>query len=143
MKYVSFEGSAPRWTAILGGQVDLTDSNPTLKSEVDVGRLKFLAIATDQRDPEIANVPTFKELGLDIINQVVRGLVVPKGAPAQVHNKLVEACHNATSEPAFKEAAKVLGTRVTFLDDQKYAAFLDKIDSEHKSIMTELGLLKR
>jgi tripartite-type tricarboxylate transporter receptor subunit TctC len=142
-KYVSFEGSAPRWTAILGGQVDLTDSNPTLKNEVDAGRLKFLAIATEQRDPEISDVPTLKELGLDIINQVVRGLVVPKGTPAQARTKLVEACRDATSEPAFKEATKLLGTRVTFLDDQKYAALLDKIDSDHKSIMTELGLLKR
>ncbi len=142
-KYVPYEGSAPRWTAILDGQVDLTDSNLTEKSKVDAGQLKFLVIASEQRDPEIPNVPTLKELGFDIVKRVERGLVVPKGTPAPARAKLVEACSRATSEPAFKEATKLYGTRVTFLDDKMYAAYLDKIDGEYKAIMTDLGLLKK
>ncbi|HJZ42382.1 MAG TPA: tripartite tricarboxylate transporter substrate binding protein [Hyphomicrobiaceae bacterium] len=142
-KYVSYEGLAPRMTAILGGHIDLTDSNLTQKGKVDAGQLKFLAIATEQRDPEIPNVPTLKELGYNIIYEVVRGLVVPKGTPAPVRAKLVEACGKSTSEPSFKEAMKLQGTRVAYLDDQKYAAFLDKIDGENKAIMADLGLLKK
>ena len=46
-KYVSYEGLAPRMNAILGGHVDLTDSNLTQKGKVDAGQLKFLAIATE------------------------------------------------------------------------------------------------
>jgi tripartite-type tricarboxylate transporter receptor subunit TctC len=142
-KYVSYEGLAPRMTAILGGHIDLTDSNLTQKGKVDAGQLKFLAIATEQRDPEIPNVPTLKELGLNIVYEVVRGLVVPKGTPAQVRAKIVEACGKATAEPAFKEAMKLQGTRVAFLDDKQYGAFLDKIDGENKTIMSDLGLLKK
>ena len=63
LKYVSYEGLAPRMNAILGGHIDLTDSNLTQKGKVDAGQLKFLAIATEQRDPEMPNVPTLKELG--------------------------------------------------------------------------------
>jgi len=142
-KYVSYEGLAPRMTAILGGHIDLTDSNLTQKGKVDAGQLKFLAIATEQRDPEIPNVPTLKELGLNIVYEVVRGLVVPKGTPAPVRAKIVEACGKATAEPAFKEAMKLQGTRVAFLDDKQYGAFLDKIDGENKTIMSDLGLLKK
>ncbi len=40
--------------AILGGHIDLTDSNLTQKGKVDAGQLQFLAIATEKRDPEIA-----------------------------------------------------------------------------------------
>ncbi len=142
-KYVSYEGLAPRMNAILGGHIDLTDSNLTQKGKVDAGQLKFLAIATEKRDPEMPNVPTLKELGLNIVYEVVRGLVVPKGTPAAVRAKLVEACGKATAEPAFKEAMKLQGTRVAYLDDKKYAAFLDKIDGENKTIMADLGLLKK
>ena len=142
-KYVSYEGLAPRMTAILGGHIDLTDSNLTQKGKVDAGQLKFLAIATEQRDPEIPDVPTLKELGLNIVYEVVRGLVVPKGTPAPVRAKIVEACGKATAEPAFKEAMKLQGTRVAFLDDKQYGAFLDKIDGENKTIMSDLGLLKK
>ena len=47
-KYVSYEGLAPRMNAILGGHIDLTDSNLTQKGKVEAGQLKFLAIATEQ-----------------------------------------------------------------------------------------------
>jgi tripartite-type tricarboxylate transporter receptor subunit TctC len=141
-KYVTYEGSAPRWAATADGKVDLTNANPTLKDKVAAGQLKFLAIATDQRDSEIQNVPTFRELGFDIVHEVARGLVVPKGTPATVRTKLVEACRKATAETAFKEAMRVQGSRVAFLDDQGYAAFLSKLDGETKSIMLGLGLLK-
>ena len=57
--------------------------------------------------------------------------------------KLVEACGKATAEPAFKVAMKLQGTRVAYLDDTKYRAFLDKIDGENKTIMADLGLLKK
>jgi tripartite-type tricarboxylate transporter receptor subunit TctC len=142
-KYVSYEGLAPRMTAILGGHIDLTDSNLTQKGKVEAGQLKFLAIATEQRDPELPNVPTLKELGYDIVYAVVRGLVVPKGTPAPIRAKLVEACGKATSDPEFANSMKLQGTRVHYLDDKQYAAFLDKIDRENKTIMADLGLLKK
>jgi tripartite-type tricarboxylate transporter receptor subunit TctC len=142
-KYVSYEGLAPRMNAILGGHIDLTDSNLTQKSKVEAGQLKFLAIATETRSPEMPDVPTLKELGINIVYEVVRGLVVPKGTPAPVRATLVEACRKATSEPAFQESMKLQGTRVAFLDDKQYQAFLDKIDGENKAIMADLGLLKK
>jgi tripartite-type tricarboxylate transporter receptor subunit TctC len=143
LKYVSYEGLAPRMTAILGGHIDLTDSNLTQKGKVEAGQLKVLAIATEKRDPEMPSVPTLKELGLNIVYEVVRGLMVPKGTPAPVRAKLVEACGKATSEPEFAASMKLQGTRVAFLDDKQYGAFLDKIDGENKSIMADLGLLKK
>jgi tripartite-type tricarboxylate transporter receptor subunit TctC len=142
-KYVSYEGLAPRMTAILGGHIDLTDANLTQKSKVEAGQLKFLAIATEKRDPEIPNVPTLKELGYNIVYEVARGLVVPKGTPAAARAKLVEACGKATKEPEFAKSMKLQGTRVAFLDDKQYAAFLDKIDGENKAIMADLGLMKK
>ncbi|MGH8742208.1 MAG: Bug family tripartite tricarboxylate transporter substrate binding protein, partial [Burkholderiales bacterium] len=42
-KYVSYEGTAPRMNALLGGHVDLAESNLTQKGKADAGQLKFLA----------------------------------------------------------------------------------------------------
>jgi len=143
LKYVSYDGLAPRMNAILGGHVDLTDSNLTQKGKVEAGQLKFLAIASEQRNPEMPEVPTLKELGLDIVYEVVRGLMVPKGTPEPVRAKLAEACRQATADPAFAEAMKLQGTAVAHLDPKAYGAFLDKIDAENKAIMGDLGLLKK
>jgi tripartite-type tricarboxylate transporter receptor subunit TctC len=143
LKYVSYDGLAPRMNAILGGHIDLTDSNLTQKGKVQAGQLKFLAIASEKRNAEMPEVPTLKELGLDIVYEVVRGLMVPKGTPEPVRAKLADACGQATADPAFAEAMKLQGTAVAHLDAKAYAAFLDKIDGENKAIMTDLGLLKK
>ena len=143
LKYVSYDGLAPRMNAILGGHIDLTDSNLTQKGKVDAGQLKFLGIASEKRDAEMPNVPTLKELGINIVYEVVRGLLVPKGTPEPVRAKLGEACAKAAAEPEFAASMKLQGTRVAYLNAKDYGAFLDKIDGENKAVMADLGLMKK
>ncbi len=142
-KYVSYEGLAPRMNAILGGHIDLTDSNLTQKGKVEAGQLKFLAIATEKRNAEIPTVPTLKELGINVVFSVERGIVVPKGTPADIVTKLESACAQATKDPAFAEAMKKQGTEVKYLDRRTYAEFFKKNDALTKDLARELGLLKR
>jgi tripartite-type tricarboxylate transporter receptor subunit TctC len=142
-KYVSYEGLAPRMNAILGGHIDLTDSNLTQKGKVDAGQLKFLAIGTEKRLPDAPNVPTLKELGVNVVYSVTRGLMVPKGTPADVIARLEGACQKATSEPKFAEDMGKQGTFVRFLDRKAYATFLKENDDLNKMLAQDLGLLKR
>jgi len=142
-KYVSYEGLAPRMNAILGGHVDLTDSNLTQKGKVEAGELKFLAIATEKRSPEMPSVPTLKELGVNVVYDVNRGLMAPKGTPADVLAKLESACAAAAKEPAFAHAMKKQGTEVRYMDRKAYAAWLKQNDELNKTLAKDLGLLKR
>jgi len=142
-KYVSYEGTAPRMNALLGGHIELAESNLTQKGKVDAGELKFLAIASDKRSPEIPNVPTLKELGIDVTYAVNRGLVVPKGTPADARAKLSSACAAAVKEPGFVDAMKLQGTLVNFLDAKAYADFLKQNDALNKDLSRDLGMLKR
>ena len=142
-KYVSYEGLAPRMNAILGGHVDLTDSNLTQKGKVEAGQLKFLAIATEKRHPEMPSVPTLKELGVNVVFDVNRGVMVPKGSPAEVISKLSSACAAAAKEPEFAQAMKVQGTDVRYLDRAAYTKWLKEADDLNRTIAKDLGLLKR
>jgi tripartite-type tricarboxylate transporter receptor subunit TctC len=142
-KYVSYEGLAPRMNAILGGHIDLTDSNLTQKGKVDAGQLKFLAVGTEKRLAEAPNVPTLKELGVNVVYAVTRGVTAPKGTPADVLAKLEAACQKATSEPKFAEDMAKQGTFVRFMDRKAYAAFLKQNDELNKTLARDLGLLKR
>ena len=142
-KYVSYEGLAPRMNAILGGHIDLTDSNLTQKGKVEAGQLQFLAIATEKRSPELPNVPTLKELGVNVVYDVSRGLMVPKGTPNDILAKLESACAAAAKDPVFAAAMKTQGTEVRYLDRKGFAEFLKKNDALNKDIAKDLGLLKR
>ncbi|HUQ77025.1 MAG TPA: tripartite tricarboxylate transporter substrate binding protein [Burkholderiales bacterium] len=142
-KYVSYEGLAPRMNAILGGHTDLTDSNLTQKGKVEAGQLKFLAIATEKRHPEMPNVPTLKELGVNVVYDVNRGLMVPKGTPNDVIAKLGSACAAAAKEPEFAQAMKLQGTDVRYMDRAAFGKWLKGNDDLNRTIAKDLGLLKR
>ncbi len=142
-KYVSYDGLAQRMNSILGGHIDLTDGNLTQKGKVDAGQLKFIAIATEKRSPEMPNVPTLKELGYNVVYSVSRGLLAPKGTPNEILSKLEAACGQAVKDPAFVESMKKQGTDVPYLDRKGYAEFLKKNDILNKDLSRDLGLLKR
>jgi tripartite-type tricarboxylate transporter receptor subunit TctC len=142
-KYVSYEGTAPRMNALLGGHIDLAESNLTQKGKADAGQLKFLAIASDKRHPELPDVPTLKELGIDVEYAVNRGLLAPKGTSAEALGKLRAACGAAAKNPSFAESMKKHGTVVRYLDHNAYAGFLRKNDALNKDLAKELGMLKR
>jgi len=142
-KYVSYEGLAPRMNAILGSHIDLTDSNMTQKGKVEAGQLKFIAIGTEKRSPEMPNVPTLKELGVNVVYDVNRGLVAPKGTPNDVLARLETACAATVKEPAFADSMKKQATDVRFLDRKAYAAWLKQNDDLNKELAKDLGLLKR
>ena len=142
-RYVSYEGLAPRMNAILGGHIDLTDSNLTQKGKVDAGQLKFIGIATEKRNPQMPNVPTLKELGVNVVYDVNRGLMAPKGTSDAVLSRLESACSAAAKEPAFADSMQKQGTEVRYMGRAEYAAWLKKNDQLNHDLAKDLGLLKR
>jgi tripartite-type tricarboxylate transporter receptor subunit TctC len=142
-KYVPYDGTAPRMNALLGGHIDVADSNLTQKSKVDAGLLRFLASMAPERSKELPNVPTLKELGYDVEYSVNRGIMVPKGTPENVKAKLGTACAAAAKQPEFAKAMALQGTDVRYMDAKQYAAFLKKDDKITKEITKDLGMLKR
>ena len=73
------------------------------------GNSRFLAIATEKRSPELPNLPTFKELGYNVVYAVSRGILVPKGTPAAIQSTLESACAKASKDSTFAESMKSTG----------------------------------
>jgi putative tricarboxylic transport membrane protein len=142
-KYVPYDGTAKRMNALLGGHIDVGDSNLTQKGKVDAGLLRFLANMSEKRTTGLEDVPTLKELGYNVEYSVNRGIMVPKGTPANVIAKLNDACAKATKEPEYAKAMLLQGTEVRYMDPKAYAAYLQKADVQTKDIAKALGLLKR
>jgi tripartite-type tricarboxylate transporter receptor subunit TctC len=142
-KYVPYDGTAKRMTALLSGNIDVGDSNLTQKGKVDAGLLRFLANMAPKRTTGLEDVPTLKELGYDVTYSVNRGLMVPHGTPKAVIDKLNDACQKATKDPEYAKTLLGQGTDVSYLGPQGYADYLKKTDEDTKEIAKDLGLLKR
>jgi len=142
-KYVSYEGTAPRMTALMGGHIDGGETNLTQVDKEKAGQLKFLAIATPKRHTEAPNLPTLKEVGLDVLYAVNRGIVAPKGTPEAALAKLEDACAKASKDPSVVEAMKKHGTVIEFLGRKAYAEFLRKNDKENSDLAKALGYKRK
>jgi tripartite-type tricarboxylate transporter receptor subunit TctC len=142
-KYVSYEGTNPRMTALLGGHIDLGESNLTQMDKAKGGELRFLAVASEQRLAEIPDVPTLKELGIDVSYAVNRGFLAPKGTPEDALAKLEAAFEKVARDPAFKEAMAKQGTDVKFLGRKAYAEFLQRNDADNAEVAAALGYSRR
>lgn len=142
-KYVSYEGTAPRMTALLGGHVLMGETNLTQLDKVRAGQMKLLAIATAKRHPEVPDVPTLKEFGLDIVYAVNRGIMAPKGTPEPILARLEDACAKVSKDPAVAESMKKQGTLVEFLWRSAYAEFLQKNDKVNADLAQALGYKRK
>jgi tripartite-type tricarboxylate transporter receptor subunit TctC len=142
-KYVSYEGTAPRMTALLGGHVMLGETNLTQIDKVKAGQLKILAVATEKRLVELPDVPTLKELGYDIEYAVNRGLVAPKGTPQPVIAKVNSACEQALQNPKVADSMRKQGTFVEYMGPKAYADFLRKDDKINADLAGALGYKRK
>lgn len=142
-RYVSYEGTAPRMTALLGGHIDLGRVDLTQMDKVNAGQLKLLGIATEERHPLVPNVPTLKEQGINVAYGENRGLLAPKGTPEAALAKLEDGCGKVAKEPSFAEQMRKQGTDVTFLGRKAYTEFLKKDDTLTKEAAAAVGILKR
>ena len=79
-KFVPFDGTRQRMTALLSGAISLGGLNVASgRKYIESGELKAYAIAAEKRDPALPDLPTLKEMGVDMVFSLKRGVVAPKG----------------------------------------------------------------
>lgn len=107
MLHVPYKGSGPAITDLIGGQVDtfFATASP-LMGQVRQGQLRVLALTGAQRSPALPNVPTFKELGVDVVVTQWYGLVAPAGTPPAVLKTLAEHLSRALAQQDVKQAIR-------------------------------------
>lgn len=143
VNHVPFNGAAPAVTDLVGGHIQAVSVSPAeVQSQVKAGQLKMLAVMAPERLPNYPDVPTFKELGLDIQFETWRGLAVPKNTPENVKKVLSESFKKGFDSPEFKDYAKKASLNLNYLPADKFAVFLDETSKSVESVMKKLGLAK-
>ncbi|KRT75728.1 MAG: hypothetical protein XU14_C0104G0005 [Armatimonadetes bacterium CSP1-3] len=80
--YIVFGGSGPALTNLLGGHISTTWLNPGEGLEqIRAGKVRALAVTSTERLKAFPNVPTFKELGYDVVWEQYRGVAMAPAVP--------------------------------------------------------------
>jgi tripartite-type tricarboxylate transporter receptor subunit TctC len=90
MEHIPFRATPQALAALLGGQVELVmELIQTVRTQIEAGQLKAIAVTSPQRFPSLPNVPTFAEAGLP--GYAVTswyGLALPAGTPGPIVQKM-------------------------------------------------------
>lgn len=140
--YIPFSGTGPAVTAILGKQT-VAGFNYTPSALAHADKMRMLAVASEQRMPAFPDVPTFRELGFDLVGGAYRGLSVPKSTPEAVRQKMSDIISGINAEPSFKKRMEDGGfvlTDITYKDMPKFMAEKKK---EYAALADKLGIKKQ
>jgi tripartite-type tricarboxylate transporter receptor subunit TctC len=124
--HVPYKGAAPAIQDLLGGQVDamfpsLTTALPHIKS----GKLRALAVASNQRDPLLPDVPTVAEQGFAGFSAIQWwGLCAPAKTPEPVVARLNKALNDALALPEIKARLHDMAAEPTPLTPLQFESFL-------------------
>lgn len=137
--YVPYEGITGVVPAILGGHVDagvvfLSGTSGNLES----GDLRILAVMADERLAEYPDVPTFRELGHDVVYSGFYGMAAPKGTPQERIDELARAFQAACENPEYQEEAAGRELNPNCLGSQEFRAFLNEMYPKVEQISQEL-----
>ena len=139
--YVPYDGSNEEVAALLGGHVDaIIISSGTVLEYLRDGSMTAFGVMTSDRIAQMPDVPTFEELGYDVIYSSWRGLGVPKGTPEDVVDKLKEACKAAFDNEEFQEAAVKGGIDPWYLTSEEFYTFLEESYGSVAAVLKDLGL---
>ena len=124
--HVPYKGSPPAHVDLMGGSVDLMFDNivavgPLVKS----GKLKALAVTSKTRSSTLPNVPTMQESGYPNIEAVAWfGVLVPKGTPKGIVNRLNKEFVTALAIPEIKSKLEESGAQVIASTPEDFDVFM-------------------
>jgi len=135
LTYIPHTGTGPLPPAILGGHLTALMNYSMLPAQLG-DKVRVLAVASDERIETLPNVPTFKELGYDIVGGAFRGVAAPKGTPKDIIAKLADAFTKANKKIAGKQVP--LGFVMTYATGDDAKALVDKMRKNYSDVIVDI-----
>jgi tripartite-type tricarboxylate transporter receptor subunit TctC len=142
LTYVPFSGTGSAIPALLGGHVTALMDYSTLGTQF-VSKFRPLAIASEERMAVLKDVPTFRELGYDIVDGAYRGVAAPPGTPDDVIKYLAAVFDKVMREPEVQKKMDLNGFKTEYLGPEASLDLVKKKTVEYETILKDLGRLKK
>lgn len=124
--HIPYKGTAPSMTALIASEVDLSFANiPSIQGHLKSGRLRALAATAARRDPQLPEVPTMREAGVEGVEVVVwYGVLAPAGTPREIVQKLAEGIARTARDPEIRKRMLEQGAEPVGNTPEEFAKLL-------------------
>jgi len=110
LNHVPFQGGAPANNALLGGHIGYKFDVVSETAEMhNAGKARIIAVTGTQRDPQVPDVPTLKESGVNMEATAWFAMYGPAGVKGEALTKLETAMMRLVRDPAMKDRLIKLG----------------------------------
>jgi tripartite-type tricarboxylate transporter receptor subunit TctC len=139
-RWIPYGGGAPKVRAMLAGESHLDMLLPSLVLEpMKNGIMRPLAVAAAARIKELPDVPTFRELGLDVVDGLSISIFAPAGTPQPITEKLTSGLMKIKADPEFHTIYNRLGQDLgTFISGDQYAPQWKKSWAEAPQLLRDV-----
>lgn len=139
--YIPFKGTGAATTALLGKQVQASWGYTTVAASQG-DQVRMLAVAMEERHPSFPDVPTFKELGFDIVGGAYRGIAVPESTPEETRQRLSDVLDAINRTPEFRQKMEEAGFALIDAPYDQVPAFMEEKVAEYQEAAKDLGINK-
>ena len=140
--HVPYKGTAEQMLAVASGHVDVGVNSSGFAPHVENGRLRLIAIFSEQRSKRWAQTPTMTELGFPLAATSPYGLAGPKGMPAAIVRTLHDAFKLALFDPVHVAELDKYDQQPDYLGSADYARAMKEAYAAEKRNVERLGLNK-
>ncbi|MCB1492848.1 MAG: tripartite tricarboxylate transporter substrate binding protein [Rhodobiaceae bacterium] len=135
LHYVQVGGGAKRFPSVVGGHTDVAIFAVSEFIQWKDAGLRPLVIFSEERMPELPDVPTAKEFGIDLVANGMRIWIAPKGIPDDAKAKLSAMLKAAVESEAGKQAFVDAGFRPVFIGPEETVKILDEWDANARPLV--------
>ncbi len=142
--WVPSQGAASGLQELVAGGVDIVPCSVVEASALmSAGKVKSLAVMSNERIGAFPDVPTLKELsGIDWQISAWRGIAGPKGLPEDVTAKLTAAMEKVWKSQEFTDFMKGRGFGLIWKPGKEYAEWMAESDTNLGEVMKAVGIAK-
>jgi tripartite-type tricarboxylate transporter receptor subunit TctC len=141
LTHIPYEGGGPALASVVAGETDFYGAPySAAKPMIDAGEVKPLAISSKERKPYAPDLPTVSDTvpGFEFASWY--GLVVPKGTPTEIRDKIRAAVIEAIADPQVKAKLAELGFDPVDEGPEQFAAFLKNEVESLKAVVQRAGI---
>lgn len=136
---VQFDGDSQAVTALLGDHVDVASVSPAgMLSQVKAGTIRVLGYTSKDQLKLYPDVKGWPVQGYDVDIPVSRGIVLPKGTPAEMVDAYKAAMAKVSANEDFKKKAEEAGLGINYMDQAAYNKHWDQMDNMVKPLLPDL-----
>ncbi|MGD8957007.1 MAG: tripartite tricarboxylate transporter substrate binding protein [Chromatiaceae bacterium] len=139
--YVAFKGTGKAVAALLGDQVKAEWGYTSVGAKHE-GKVRLLAVAMEERHPKFPDVPTFKELGFDLVSGAYRGIAVPNSTPEEIRVKLSEMIGEINADPEFRKRMENDGMALLDVDYAGMQSFMEEKKAVYGKAARDAGVVQ-